>query len=158
MCWSLKVTPADAFSMNLFLTYKKRSRMVDRHFHTRSSLFYNKSARPKRHERDTSDKSATPLRHYCAWVRNERHQYDMSASRTTRLRHDLKNLILIMTWVKAFFHTLILAIWQIKDYIKRKDFIRRTTLPRFPAKMPLESVPQKLNFVIAKVISKSCRL
>ena len=151
MCWSLKITPADAFSMNLFLTYKKRSRMVDRHFHTRSSLFYNTSARPKWHERDTI---ATPL---C-----------MSAERTTPVWHEcvtqdtlatrLKNLILIMTWVKAFFHTLILAMWQIKDYIKRKDFIRRTTLPRFPAKMPLESVSQKLNFVIAKVISKSCRL
>ena len=107
---------------------------------------------------DTSDKSATPLRRHCLWVRNERHQYDMSASRTTRLRHELKKLILIMTWVKAFFHTLILTIWQMKDYMERKDFIRRTTLARFPAKMPLESVAQKLKFVIAKVISKSYRL
>ena len=45
-----------------------------------------------------------------------------------------------------------------KDYMERKDFIRRTTLARFPGKMPLESVAQKLNFVIAKVISKSYRL
>ena len=85
MCWSLKVTPADAFTMNLFLTYKKRSRMVDRHFHTRSSLFYNTSARHKRQECDTI---ATPL---C-----------MSAERTTPVWHECVTHDTLATRVKKF--------------------------------------------------------
>ena len=47
-----------------------------------------------------------------------------------------------------------------KDYKKRNNFILRTTfwLLRSHAKMHLKSAPQKLNFVMAKAISKSYTL
>ena len=61
-----------------------------------------------------------------------RHQCDTSATRTTRVRHGWEILILITKRVKTYFHTPDLAIWQMK--------------------------PQKLNFVMAKVISKSYAL
>ena len=45
-----------------------------------------------------------------------------------------------------------------KDYKVRNNFILRTTfleMPRPHAKMRVKSAPQKLNFVMAKAISKS---
>ena len=49
-----------------------------------------------------------------------------------------------------------LAIWQLKDYKERSNFILRYVMEmaRSHAKMRLKSAPQKLNFVMAKAISK----
>ena len=51
----------------------------------------------------------------------------MSATRTTGVWHEWKILIFITTRVKTYFHTPILAIWQMKDYKERNNFILRTT-------------------------------
>ena len=92
------------------------------------------------------------------------HEWDTNntgARRTTQLSHEWKILILITTRVKTYFHTPILAIWQMKDYKERNNFILRSVkdylleMPPSHAKMRLESAPQKLNFVMIKVGKKS---
>ena len=89
----------------------------------RSSLIYNTmtGATGMRHECNTSDTSATQVRHErhqcntsATRVLHERHECDMSATRTTRVWHEWKNLILIKTLVKTYFHTPLFAIWKIK--------------------------------------------
>ena len=75
----------------------------------RSSLIYKTSARHERHECDTSDTSAT---------------------QTTRVRHEWKILILTMTRVKTYFHTLTFTIWQVKDYKERENFVLRITFSK----------------------------
>ena len=48
-----------------------------------------------------------------------------------------------------------------KDYKERNNFILRTTfmeMPRSHAKVRLKSAPRKLNFVMAKAMSKSYTL
>ena len=91
-----------------------------------SSLFYKTSARHEQHECDTNDTSATR-------VRRERHECDTSA---TRVLHEWEILILITTIVKTYFHTTILAIWQMKDYKERKNFIIRITFWKCFVPMP----------------------
>ena len=81
---------------------------------------------------DSSDTSATGMQQECntnerqrvTWVQ---HTCDMSPARTTRLRHKWKILILITTRVKTYFHTPILTICQMKDYLEKNNFISRTT-------------------------------
>ena len=97
------------FSQSVFIFFTKK----------RSSLIYNTRARHQRHEWDTSDTNATR-------VLQERHECDTSATWTTRARQEWKSLILITTRVKTYFHTLILTIWQVKDYKERNNFILRT--------------------------------
>ena len=94
-----------------------------------SSLFYNTSARYKWHECDTNDMSATRVKH-------ERHECDTSTTRTTWVRHESEILILITTQVKTYFHTPILATWQMKDYKKRNSFILKTTVWKCLVPMP----------------------
>ena len=115
-----------------------------------SSLIYNTSARHVRHECDTSDTNTTPV-----W-----HKWDTSATRMTQVRHEWKILILITTLVKTYFHTLIFTIWHVKDCKEGNNFILGTLLeiPRFHVKMRLKSAPQKINFLMAKAISKRCTL
>ena len=95
----------------------------------KSSIFYNTSARHKRHECDTRDMSATRVQYECC-------KNDTSATRKTRVRHELKILIFITTQVKTYNHTAILAVWQIKDYRKRNNFILRTTFYKYNVPMP----------------------
>ena len=94
----------------------------------RSSLFYNTSARHKRHECDTNDTSATR-------VRQERHECNTSATRTTRGRHECCTNDTSATRVRnfdfdndtsenIFSHP---YIWQMRDYKERSNFILRTT-------------------------------
>ena len=78
-----------------------------------SSLIYNKSARHKRHECDTSATLATQVQHECytnetraTRVLHERHECDTSE----------KFLTLITTRLKTYFHTAIFSIWQVKNY------------------------------------------
>ena len=66
------------------------------------NLFYNTLNRHERHECDTNDTTAT---------------------RKTRGRHERKILILIPTRTKTYFHSSVLAIWQMTDYKDRNNFI-----------------------------------
>ena len=117
-----------------------------------SSIPYNTSARHKQHERNTSDTSVTRLWHKwdsynrnATWVLHERRECDTSQ----------KSLILITTWVKTYFHTPILAIWQMKYCKKSNNFLLRTILWKcLVFKISLKIAPQKLNFVMGKAISK----
>ena len=113
----------------LVLTFNTNKEII------RSSLSYNTSARHERHECGTNATRTTRVQHEC----------DTSDTSATRVR----NLILITTRVKTYFHTSILAMGQMKDY-KEKNFILRTTF--------WKCAPQELNFVIAKVISKGYTL
>ena len=79
-------------------------------------------------------------------VRHECYTNDTSATRVKSFDFDndkSKNMLS---------HPYIIAIWQIKGY-KEKNKISRSY-----AKMRLKSAPQKLNFAIAKAISKSYTL
>ena len=91
-------------------------------------------------------------------VRQECYTNDTSV---TQILHKQKILILITTLVKTYFHTLILTIYKVKDYKKNEQFHSENYLlemSRFHAKMCLKSAPQKLNFLMAKAISKRCAL
>ena len=107
-------------------------------------FFYNTSTRNERHECNTNDTSAarvgkeqyecnkgetraTRVRPSETRELHEQHQCDTSSIRTTQVRHEWEILILITTRVTTYFHTPILAIWQIKDYKERNNFILRNT-------------------------------
>ena len=82
-----------------------------------SSLFYITSARQERQVWHKCNTSAT-------------HEWDTnntSATWAARVRHEWKFLILIMTRVKTYFYTPILAIGQLKQYKNSKNSIPRTT-------------------------------
>ena len=49
--------------------------------------------------------------------------YNTSGTQTTRVWHEWKDLILITTQVKTYFHTIFLAILQMKDYKERNNFV-----------------------------------
>ena len=93
--------------------------------------------------RDMNDTSATRVRQ--EWYE------------ATRVLQEWKNLILITGRVKSYFHTPILAIWLMKDYMEKNNFSLRTAFWKCIVPMP-KCTPQKLNFVIAKVISRSYTL
>ena len=82
-----------------------------------SSLFYNTTARHKRHEGDTNNMSETRVqqeRHECntnaTEVLHKRHECNTSATRTTRVRQEWNILIFITTGLKTCFLTPILSI------------------------------------------------
>ena len=55
----------------------------------------------------------------------------------------------------TYFRAFTLALWQMKDYEEKSNFILRTIfseMPRSHAKMRLKSAPPKLSFVNAKAI------
>ena len=108
-----------------------------------SSLFYKMSARHERHEYDTSDVSPAWVQHEhnewnvnVAHVLYERYEWAASATQTARVRHEWKVFILVTTRVKTYFHTPILAIWDMKDYKERNNFILRTTFWKCLISMP----------------------
>ena len=84
------------------------------------------------HECNTSETK----RHECNSSAHKCYTNDMSPTRTTRVRHERKILILITTRGKTYFHTPALAIWQMKDYKERDNFILRTTFWKCLATMP----------------------
>ena len=122
------------------------------HWKLWSSIPYNTSARHKQHERNTRNTSVTRLWHKwdsynrnVAWVLHERRECDTSQ----------KSLILVTAWVKTYFYTPILAIWQMKYCKKSNNFLLRTILWKcLVFKMRLKIAPQKLNFVMGKATSK----
>ena len=63
--------------------------------------------------------------------------------------------------MKTCFHNPVLAIWQMKDYKERNNFILRTTfleMVHSHAKMRLKSAPQKLNLAMTEAIPESYTL
>ena len=113
--------------------------------------------RHERHESDTSNTSATRVRH-------EWYKCSTSATRVLHKWNECdtreKFLVLITTLVKTYFHIRIFTIWQVKDYRERNNFILSTTFDdsSFHAKIRLKSAPQKLDFLMVKAISKSYTL
>ena len=81
---------------------------------------YNTSAKRVRHECDTSQTRATQLRLEC---------YTNNASATRVKNFDFHN-------ITNDFQTPILAIWQMKDYNERNNFILRTIFWKCIVPMP----------------------
>ena len=93
------------------------------------------------HEWDMSNTSARRLRHECCTsvtqVLHGRNECDTSATRMTRVRYEWKTLFLITRRMKkTYFHTPILAMWLMKDYKEKNNFIRKTTFWKCMVSMP----------------------
>ena len=123
------------------------------------------STRHEQHECDTSDTNATWVRHECntseTWATRVCHKCDTGAIRTTRVRHEWKNLDFDNCTSKNIFsHSYIYYVaserLQGEEQFHSKNYLLE--MPRSHAKMRLKSAPQKLNFLMAKAISKSCTL
>ena len=142
------------------------------------NLFYNTSARQVRHECDTNSMSGKWVqheRHECntsetrvTQVLHEQHKCDTSATQTTWVQHDCYKNDASATRVKKFdfdndasenifSHPYISYIanerLQEKGQFHSKNYLFEMYCSH--AKMRLKSPPQKLNFVMAKTISKS---
>ena len=116
------------------------------------------------HECDTSNTSATRVRH-------EWHKCDTSATLTTRMRHECYTNDTSVTRMKnfdfnndtnrnIFSHPYIYYMaserLQGEEQFHSKNYLLE--MSRFHAKMRLKSAPQKLNFLMEKAMSKSCKL
>ena len=117
------------------------------------------------YEWDTSNTSARRLRHECCTsvtqVLQERNECDTSATRTTRVGYEWKILFLITRLVKTYFNTFILALWLMKNYKERNNFVLRTTFWKCMLSMPkcVRKVHHKnWAFLIAKTVSKSYKI
>ena len=117
-----------------------------------SSLFYNTITRHKRHQCDTSDTNATQARH-------ERHEWDKSdtsATQTTRVRHgkfwldnDTSENIFLHPYISYMANESLRG----EEQCHSKNYLLE--MLHSHSKMRLKSAPQKLNFVMAKAISKT---
>ena len=115
-----------------------------------SSLIWNTSARHERHERHKYDTSATQKRH-------EQHECDTSAAQTTQIRHEWETLILItMRFLHPYIYHIASERWQGQEKFHSENYFLE--IPSSYAKMRLKSAPQKVNFVMAKAISKSYKV
>ena len=79
---------------------------------------------------------------YDACARDERHECNTSATRSTR--------------VKTYFHTLILTIWQIKDYKEGRNFILGTTFWKCLVKCTTKTELCNCKSYIKKTLEYSC--
>ena len=126
-------------------------------FISRSSLIYNTSADTSdtsttratrmQHECDTSNTSMTRVRHGC-------YKNDMS---TTRVKNfDFANDTSKNIFSHPYIYYMASERLQGEEQFHTKNYLLE--MSRFHAKMRLKSAPQKLNFLMAKAISKSCTL
>ena len=113
----------------------------------RSSLFYNRSARHERHEWDTSATRVLHERHEC-------YTNDTSATQVKNVDFDND------TMENIFSHPYISYMTNEKiqgeEQFHSKNYLLE--MPRSHTRIPLKGAPQKLNFVMAKAISKSYSL
>ena len=115
-----------------------------------SSLIYNTSAWHERHECDTTDMNTTQ-------VRRERHECYPNDTNATRVRnfdfgnHKGKNI-----FSHHYIYYMASERLQGEEQFHSKNYLLE--MPRSHAKMRLKSAPQKLNFLMAKYISKSYTL
>ena len=111
-----------------------------------SSLIYNTSDRHERHKCNTSATLATRVQHEFGTSHNSATQVQHECTLTTRVRHKcytkdasatlVKHFDFVTRRVKTYFRTLIFAIWQVKDYKERNNFILRTTSRKCLFSMP----------------------
>ena len=113
----------------------------------RSSLLYNTSARHERHEWDTS---ATRVLH----ERHESYTNDTSATQVKNV--DFDNNTIENIFSHPYISYMTNEKIQGEEQFHSKNYLLE--MPRSHAKMPLKGAPQKLNFVMAKAISKSYKL
>ena len=112
-------------------------------------------------EGDTSNASATRVRH-------KQHECNMNATRTTRVRHkcytndtsairvkncDFDNDTGKNIFSNPYIYYMASERLQGEEQFHTKNYLLE--MSRFHAKMRLKSAPQKLNFLMAKAISKS---
>ena len=120
-----------------------------------SSLFYNTSARQERYEGDTSDTSPTWVQDKCdTSARPARHECYAKDTNATRV----KNFDFDNDTSENIFSRPGISYMAYERLQGEKRFHSKNCLlevPRSCPKMRLKSAQQKLNFVMAKVISKS---
>ena len=112
-----------------------------------SSLIYNMSAPHERHECNTSETRTTHVRHEC-------YTNDTSSTRVKNFNFDSdagKNI-----YSHPYIYYMLSEILQGEEQFSTKNYFLE--MSRFHAKIRWKSAPQKLNFLMAKVISKSCSL
>ena len=108
-----------------------------------SSLIYNMSARHERHECNTSETRTTQVRHEC-------YTNDTSPTRVKNFNFDNgtgKNI-----YSHLYIYYMLSEILQGEEQFNTKNYFLE--MSRFHAKIRWKSAPQKLNFLMAKAISK----
>ena len=128
--------------------------MKTRNRFLRSSLIYNTSARNERHECDTRKHECNTSETRVLHERHECYTNDTSATRVKNFDFDND------TGKNIFSHPYIYYMaserLQGEEQFHTKNYLLEMSC--FYAKMRLKSVPKKLNFLMAKGISKSCTL
>ena len=116
----------------------------------RSSLIYNTSARHERCECNTSATLATRVLH-------ERHEcYTNDASATRVKNFDFDNDTDRNIFSHPYIYYMASERLQGEEQFHIKSYLLE--MSRFHAKMHLKKAPQKLNFLMARAISKRCTL
>ena len=96
-----------------------------------------------RHERDTSEKRASQVRHEC-------YTNDTTATRV-KILYTSKNI-----FSQPYIYYMASERLQGEEWFNFKNYLLE--MPCFHAKICLKSALQKLNFLMAKTISKNCIL
>ena len=103
------------------------------------------SATRMQHECDTSDTSATQVQHEC---------YTNDTSVTRVKNFDFNNDTGKNIFSHPYIYYMVSEILQDEEQFHFKSYLLEVSPSH--AKMRLKSAPQKLNFLMAKAISKSC--
>ena len=132
-----------------------------------SRLIYNKSARHERQECNTSATLVTEVQH--EWdmsnmsatrVWHECYTENTSKTRVLHKRHECKKFDFDNDAVKTIFSHYIY--YMASEILQREEQIHTENwlleMSCFRTKMHLKSAPQKLNFLMAKTISRGCTL
>ena len=105
------------------------------------------SATRLQHKRDTSVTQTTLVRHEC---------YTKDTTATRAKNFDFDNDTGKNIFSHPYIHYMASERLQGEEQFHTKNYLLE--ISRFYAKMRLKSAPQKLNFLMAKAISKSCTL
>ena len=111
---------------------KRIKSILQRHCQTRATRVWL-----KRNQRDSNNTSAWQVLH-------EQQACDKSATRTTQVRYMWKIFLLITTRLKTCFHTPILAIWRMKEYKERNNFIPKATFCK--CLVPMSKCVSKVHY------------
>ena len=101
-------------------------------------------------EGNTSETGATQVQHKC-------YTNDTSATQMTQIKNfDFDNEMSKNIFSHPYIYYMASERLQGEEQFHTKNYLLE--MSRFHAKMHLKSAPQKLNFLMAKAISKSCTL
>ena len=101
-------------------------------------------------EGNTSETGATQVQHKC-------YTNDTSATQMTQIKNfDFDNEMSKNIFSHPYIYYMASERLQGEEQFHTKNYLLE--MSRFHAKMRLKSAPQKLNFLMAKAISKSCSL